>query len=517
MNVAGPDPAMKDLKEAALRGGLARIFVLVANLLFRVGSVMILARLLEPRDFGLVGMVTAAVGILGLFKDFGLSTAIVQSAAITNEQLSTLFWLNVLAAVILSGLILAAAPLLVAFYREPRLFGISVALAVGFLFNGVAVQHGALLHRHMRFTTMAVIEIMTQLVAILVGVVMAIRGFGYWALVAMTVAPTVTNAVGVWLAVAWVPGWLRRNAGVGSMMRFGGAISLNALVMYIAYNLDKVLLGRAWGPVALGVYGRAYQLLNIPSDGLLSAVGGITFSALSRLQDDAIRFRSYFLKGYSLLLAMTVPIVMACGVFADDVVLVMLGPKWRDTAVVLRFLSPAFLVLALINPLVSMLLAKGFAKRMLKIASVFAPLTILAYLIGLPHGPGGVALAFSVTMILWVLPHMAWCVRDTSISLRDLLVVAGQPLISAAVAGAAGVAGLVACGELLDWLNAGPYGSSPFTQFVYNGWQTSLPRLAVACVVLLGTYWIMLMRVFGQISFYRDLYNFARLRRTSEP
>ena len=99
------------------------------------------------------------------------------------------------------------------------------------------------------------------------------------------------------------------------MMRFGGTITLNSLVVYIAYNLEKVLLGRFWGAATVGVYGRAYQLINIPTDNLNSAVGEVAFSVLSRVQKDADRLRSYFLKGYSLVLALTVPVTVACALF----------------------------------------------------------------------------------------------------------------------------------------------------------------------------------------------------------
>ena len=111
------------------------------------------------------------------------------------------------------------------------------------------------------------------------------------------------------------------------MMRFGGTLTLNGLVVYVASNFEKVLLGRFWGVDALGIYGRAYQLSNIPTDNLNSAAGEVAFSALSRLQGDPTRLRSYFLKGYSLVLAMTLPITIVCALFADDMIFVRLRPK----------------------------------------------------------------------------------------------------------------------------------------------------------------------------------------------
>src|SRR5277367_5341006 len=145
---------MKDLKRIAIRGGFAKTCALEANSILRVGSLMILARLLEPKDFGLVGMVTAVIGVLSVFKDFGLSAATIQRAAVTDDQISTLFWINLLVGAVLGALSLGIAPLVATFYHEPRLFGVTAVLAIGFLFNAGGVQHSAILQRAMRFTTL---------------------------------------------------------------------------------------------------------------------------------------------------------------------------------------------------------------------------------------------------------------------------------------------------------------------------------------------------------------------------
>src|SRR5262249_46728801 len=156
------------------------------------------------------------------------------------------------------------------------------------------------------------------------------------------------------------------------MLRFGGTVTLNGLIVYIAYNVEKVLLGRFWGPDALGIYGRAYQLINIPTDGLNSAVGGVAFSALSRLQDDPVRLKNYFLKGYSLVNSMTLPATMFCALFADDIILVVLGAKWTEAVNIFRLLAPTILVFGIINPLGWLLLSIGLQWRSLTIALVIA-------------------------------------------------------------------------------------------------------------------------------------------------
>jgi len=474
---------MKDLKTRAIRGGVAKVFSQGTNFALRIGSLMVLARLLDPKDFGLVGMVTAFTGVFGLFRDFGLSSATVQRVEVTNEQVSTLFWINSLVGVSLWILLAAASPLVAMFYREPRLFWVTMILAMGFFFNSLGVQHSAMLQREMRFTAIALIDIIALIISVSVGIGMALKGFKYWSLVGMTIITPFVTTIMLWLASGWIPGPPRRKSGTHSMMKFGGTITLNSLVVYIAYNLEKVLLGRFWGAETVGIYGRAYQLINIPTDNLNSAVGEVAFSVLARVQNDASRLRSYFLKGYSLVLGLTVPITVACAIFGQDLIHVLLGPKWDQAVPIFRLLAPTILMFAMMNPFSWLLFSMGWVKRSLHIALVIAPLAITAYLIGLPYGPKGVALAYSTAMTLWLVPHILWCIRGTNISFHDILSVVKRPVLSASVAGALAYA----------------------VQFQYGQLLSPLLRLFVNCGILFGVYVLMLLYVMGQKAFYFDL------------
>jgi PST family polysaccharide transporter len=267
------------------------------------------------------------------------------------------------------------------------------------------------------------------------------------------------------------------------MMRFGGAITLNGLIVYVATNLEKVLLGRFWGADAIGIYGRAYQLINIPTDNLNSAASEVGFSALSRLQDDPPRLKSYFLKGYSLLLALTLPITIACALFADDVIVVLLGPKWKEAAPIFRLLAPTILVFAIANPLSWLLSSIGLVGRLLKMSLVIAPVMIAGYIVGLPYGPKGVAFAYSVVMTLWLIPLVIWALHGTHISPVDILVTVSWPLASSLVAGALAFGVRFYCGQYLP-----PW-----------------PRLVLESTVLLVTFLGVLLFVAGQKSFYLDL------------
>jgi O-antigen/teichoic acid export membrane protein len=427
---------MEDLKKKTIRGGLARLCAQAANFILRLGSLMILARLLTPKDFGLVGMVTAFTGVLTLFRDFGLSSAAIQRTSVSEEQLSTLFWINVFVGAVLALVSVVFAPLVAGFYHEPRLQGITAVLALGFLFNAAGVQHSALLQRQMRFTALAVINTAGLLVGTAIAIGAARAGYGYWSLVMMTVIAPLISTIGFWLATAWLPGMPRRRSGIRSMMSFGGTITLNSLVSYAASNSEKVLLGRFWGVDALGLYGRAYQLINIPTDNLNSAAGEVAFSALSRLKDDPPRLKSYFLKGYSLILAMTIPITIACALFANDIILVLLGQKWMAAVPIFRLLAPTILAFAIINPLFWLLCSLGLVGRSLKMGLVIAPLMIASYVIALPFGPQGVAVAYSAIMTLLVPLVVIWSVHGTAIPPKDIFLSVLRPLGSVAIAGA---------------------------------------------------------------------------------
>src|SRR5262249_12989509 len=156
------------------------------------------------------------------------------------EQISTLFWVNIAIGTLCGLVAVAMGPALAAFYNEPQLFWVTTVLAAAFLFNSAGVQHSALLQRQMRFTVLAVINIVSLITGIAIGIGGARVGYGYWALVAMTITQPLVATIGFWIATGWVPGIPHRRAEIRSMLHFGGTLTLNGLVAYVAYNADKV-------------------------------------------------------------------------------------------------------------------------------------------------------------------------------------------------------------------------------------------------------------------------------------
>jgi PST family polysaccharide transporter len=472
-----------NLKEKTLRGGAAKLVGFTARAFIRLGTLMVLAHLLDPSDFGLVAMVTVVTGALEVFASGGLSDATIQRVYVSDAQISTLFWCNVAIGALLGLLCLAAAPFISAFYQEPKTALILAAVAPAFMFNATGVQHLAIMQRELRYVTLATIEVGSEIITACIAIGMALAGFGYWAVVASVITGPIVITLGAWLASGWLPGRPHAIGNVSALLRFGGTITLNNLVVYGGYNSEKVLLGRYFGPDVLGLYSKAYELINLPTRIINMAIAGVAFSSLSRLQHEPARFKDYFLKGYSLVISITLPATIACAVFADDIILITLGSKWTQAATIFRLLAPTVLVYGMINPLSWLLWAVGLQERSLQVALVLAPVVICSYLVGLPYGPNGVALAFSSAMVLWFIPHLLWCLRGTTISVHEILSVAGRVLLCAAVAALAAV-------SMQDLLTPS---------------SSALARLAWGGTVMFAVYAFALLFVMKQRLFYFSL------------
>jgi O-antigen/teichoic acid export membrane protein len=358
-----------------------------------------------------------------------------------------------------------------------------VALGTTFIFNGASTQHRAMLQRAMRFSALAIIDILSVIAGMAAGIGMALAGYGYWSLVGMLIAQPAASVVGSWLATGWIPGRPSRRPDIRSMLAYGGAITVTSLIVYLATNIDKVLLGRVWGAEELGIYGRAYQLINLPLENLNATIGLVLFPALARVQQDPARLRRYFLKGYGFLLMVLVPITAACALFSDDIIRVFLGAKWDEAAVIFRLLAPGMLAFAFANPLSWLMLAGGQAGRSLRLAAVMTPLLVLSYALGLPYGPQGVAAGLSITMTLALFPLLQWARRGTLITMRDLGSVIAPLMVSIGIGGATALA------------------VRPGLESI----ESAFLRLAVESSVFFGGYLLSLLFVMKQKSVYQGL------------
>lgn len=370
----------------------------------------ILARLLSPSDYGLIGMVAVATNFVVMFKDLGLSLATVQKTEISSRQISTLFWVNLTLSVVTMVLMILLAPAVSWFYGDSRLTMITIVSACGFIVGGLTVQHEALLKRQMRFMTLSAIALASMIVGYSVGIAFAWYGFGFWALVFSQLALLITNAVLVWITCGWRPGLPRRDTGVRSMLSFGGNITAYGAVNYFSKNADNLLIGKFWGPQQLGLYSKAAQLVGLPTDQVHEPVMAVAVPALSRLADSPERYRKAYLRIMEKVLMLVMPAVALLIVSSDWLVSIVLGAQWKEAGPILVFMSIAGLFQPVINTAGSVLVTQGRSRHLLYWSLISAPLSILSILAGLPWGATGVAASYSLTRVFITNPLMYWFV-----------------------------------------------------------------------------------------------------------
>lgn len=438
INTTGPDEAKffdtehlkADIKGHSVRGGAVTIGSQGIKFLLQTVSTAVLARLLTPDDFGLIAMVSVFTEFVNLFKDLGLSMATIQRKDITHNQVSNLFWINIAMSIFLMLVAFAISPFIARFYNEPRLVLITIALGSTFIFGGLIAQHTALMRRQMRFTALAIVEIVSMAISILAAIIAALLGMTYWSLVILVAIRGIVSVLMVWSLSPWRPGKLSRSSGVRPMLVFGGSLTGSNFLSYFICNGDQMTIGYALGPSLLGIYTKAYALLTLPMTQFESPLRTVMIPALSRLQDEPKQYRNYYLKALAAVSLVTMPLAAFLFVSADEVVDILLGSQWSQAASVFRYLAPAAFFTSI-----------GFAPRWLFISLgragtqfvwtlLSAAVMVNGFLIGVNWGINGVAASVSITYSSMYILALYWATRNAHVHFFDIVKSFALPFIS---------------------------------------------------------------------------------------
>jgi PST family polysaccharide transporter len=444
--VATPPPT-RDLGGRAVRGAAVTLAGQGVRILVQVLSVVVLSRILSPRDYGLLAMVTAVIGVADIFRDLGLSTAAVQARVLTERQRTNLFWINTALGLLLTTAALFLAPVLAAMYGQPELVEICRILAVTFLLNGVATQYRADLNRSLRFGWLAAADVLAAVMGFGVAVTMARSGAGYWALVGQQVVQYSVMLALVVAGARWWPRLPSRGADMGALLRFGWHMVGTQVIGYVSNNADSVIIGTRLGPGPLGLYNRAFQLLMTPLTQVRAPTTQVALPVLSAVQDDDDVFVVYVKKGQ---LALGYTLIAGLGIVlgaAPELVAVLLGDQWQAAAPLLGLLAlaGALQTLGFVNYWVY--LARGLTRELMRYSLIQAAIKITCVAVGSQWGVVGVAAGYALGPALtWPLSFW-WLSRSTSLPMRPLVASAARILgLFAAVATATGLAGAVVTG-----------------------------------------------------------------------
>jgi len=438
----GPDSLAADsdagvLKRRSVRGAAVTFAAQATRSVLQLGSQIVLAHLLAPAAFGLVAMVAPILNLVQVFNALGLTQATVQRAEITHGELSALFWINVVISACLAMAMALAAPLIAWAYGEPRLELVTICSASLLVLSGVSAQQIALMNRRMQFGPLAVIDIACLSVAVVVGIGAAWLGFGYWSLVLMQAANSLTVMVLAWAQSDWRPSRPRRQAGVGALLRFGGHLTAYNILGYIENNLSNILIGSFSGPVALGLYDRAFKLVIVPWWQVSLPIDRVAVALLSRLRTAEVHYIQAHQRMLQGLLLVAGPGLLWAALFSEQLVPILLGRDWSNAAPIVAALSLGAILMPFGACAYWLFVSQGRAREQFRYGCISAAAIIASMLLGIHWGPVGIARSYAGFAVVIQGALLLGATRKGPVTLRGVLLGVYPIMLGLLIAGIA--------------------------------------------------------------------------------
>lgn len=389
-------------KKASRGAGIMGVGQLI-RIAIQFSSVIILARLLDASSFGLIAMVTAVIGVAEVVRDFGLAPAAIQAKSLSVAQRSNLFWINLCIGIFLAVIVTLLSNPIGELYDDDRVPGIMYCLSSVFIINAVSTQYRAGLSRELRFGALALSEILGQASGLLVAVVLAMLGAGYWAIVGQQISQALVLALAVIVAGKWWPRPYNRAAPVRSLLTYGSNLLGTQLLVYVSSNIDTFLIGLRYGPNILGYYNRAFQMIVLPLNQINSPATRVALPVLSRIQEDKKTFDRYLIKGQVCLSWVVIPVFMFAAINSDDVVHLLLGDGWGVVAPLFTLLAIGGVFQTLSYATYWVFLARGLTGSNLRFALTTRTGMIGLIALGSIWGVSHVAIAYASSLaLIWV-------------------------------------------------------------------------------------------------------------------
>ena len=428
--------AYSGLGRASVNSGLTLVAARGLNVFVQLAATILLARLLDPDDFGLVAIVLAMVGIAPLLVDLGTSEATVQTTTVTQPDISALFWLNLSLGAAATLLFASASGFLARLFHEPALAKIALVSSLTFVLTGLVIQHYALLRRAMDFRRIAMIDMAANVVSSIVAVAMAYTGWDYWALVAKPILTSMLSVVGVWFSCRWVPGRPIITPEVKRMVRFGLGVPGFTLTDYIAKSADRVALGYFYGSGPLGYFQNASLFYSNLLGILTEPLHTVAVSGLSKLKDDPAALKRSWAAALSALCFVSAPAFAILAVTGNDIIVILLGPKWAPAGPLLCVFGLRGIAHCIAGTMGWLHVVAGRTDRWMRWGFVSAGVQLFALAVGLPFGPFGVAIAYTIAMFGLFIPSVVYAGQPLGIERQDVVSAVGPQTAAALIAAA---------------------------------------------------------------------------------
>jgi polysaccharide transporter, PST family len=425
------------------RGGAITVAGQLAKMLIQFIGLIVLSRLLSPEDFGLIAMVTVFVTLGEVLRDFGMPTAALQARTLTQAQASNLFWINSGLGLVVATLMVLATPLVVAFYDEPRLGQIVPVAALTLLLGSVSAQFQVHLARAMRFLISTATDVAAQVIGLVVAVVAALLGAGYWALSWQYLAIAAALLVSRALVARWVPNWPRRRTGTRSLSASGTNFGFAYLLTYLANNVDTLVVGARYDAPSVGYYNRSFQLLTVPVRSLLSPLTNVVVPTVNRLRDEGRSIDASLLRIQSVIGIAIVWLFAVTAASAEYLVPLVLGDQWNRSILIFQILAAGGVVWTFSNVSFWGFILYDRSRQLLFYNLFTKTIAVLLVFAGAVVSLEGTALGYSLGLIISWPINLIWLSRTAGqrslpyfwngmrlICAGALAFVASRPLIS---------------------------------------------------------------------------------------
>jgi PST family polysaccharide transporter len=435
---------------------------------------VIMARLLSPREFGLVAMVLVITGFTAIIADAGLGASLVQKQDLSDRHLDSVFWLNVSFGGVLTAVFTLSAPWLARFYGEPSVCALAVALAFNFVIGSLNVVQSALLQKSLDFRTRFLVDISATAGSALTALLLALGGAGVWSLVGQSLSENLIRTLQIWRLSSWRPRLIFDPAAVKGLFSFSSYLVAFNVVVYCAQNFDKLVIGKQLGSSMLGAYGISDRLMRLPLASVTDICGAVMFPALSELQKQPELTRQVYLRANRAIALITFPMMLGLCVLAEPAIVVIYGNQWREAVVIVQLLCFAGLAQSVYNTGGWVFLSHGRTDILFSLGVLSMAARVSGVLIGMHWGLPGVASAYVVGSYAFLL-YPTWYLAGGLIGLRfsDLLKNVAPPFFCAC------------CMAAIVWIS-------------YHWLLREQPQwVSLLANVVLGvvTYWFLIMRL----------------------
>lgn len=428
---------MSDLRARTLSGLKWSGAGQVVSQLLQSAVAILLARVLSPREFGLMSMIAVFTGLAAVFRELGLGAALIQKKDLEERHLSSIFWVNLATGAALTGLFAACAPLIAAFYREPALRAITTVMSLNFLLGSLNIVQRSLVIKALDFRRLVTAETTAAALSGLAAAGAALGGLGVWSLVAQSLTYTAVFSSLTWRLSPWRPSRLFDAGAVRELLGFGGSlIAFNAL-NFSNRNLDNLLVGRFFGSTQLGVYARAYDLMLLPGSQVTSVLSRVMFPAMSEIQHDLAKVKRVYLRATGVIALFAFPMMTGLMAVAEPFVLVVFGEKWRAAVPIVRIFCLVGLVDSITATRTWIFNSQGRTDVQLKWGVYDFLITTAFFFLGLPWGVKGVAWGYVASVYLQLYPRWAVAGRLIGLGFGELSSNFARTFVCAAVMGGA--------------------------------------------------------------------------------